>query len=258
MAEPAAKPPLVFLHGWTMEGGVFGHVISRLSNVFDCHAPDLPGHGATDSGFLLDLDGCADFVADYLTRHGLQHPVIVGWSLGAMVAWNLSRRHPHIGLSGIVAIDMSPKIVNGPHWHLGIRNFEARQNERTLAAIAADWTAFAARVNGGMYAAGTNEPHPETLAIIRRKKPSAMAALWASLADADERETLKQLTLPLLVIKGAKSRLYPPETGRFVAEHARHGTLVRFENAGHSPHLEEPERFASVLGDWVGTLPREG
>lgn len=258
MADAPARPPLVFLHGWTMEGRIFDPVIGRLSGTFDCHAPDLPGHGASDDGFPLDIDGCADFVADYLTRNGLRNPVLVGWSLGAMVAWNLTRRHPEISLSGIVAIDMSPKIVNGPHWHLGIRNFEARQNDRTLAAIAADWNAFAARVNGGMYAAGTNEPHPETLAIIRRKKPAAMAALWASLAQADERETLKRLTTPLLVIKGAKSRLYPAETGRFVAEHAPDATLIRFENSGHSPHLEEPDQFITTLSVWAEALSRKG
>jgi pimeloyl-[acyl-carrier protein] methyl ester esterase len=258
MADAPARPPLVFLHGWTMEGRIFAEMIGRLSGAFECHAPDLPGHGASEDGFPLDIDGCADFVANFLERHELRKPVLVGWSLGAMVAWNLTRRHPDIALSGTVAIDMSPKIVNGPHWHLGIRNFEARQNERTLAAIAADWSAFAARVNGGMYAAGTSEPHPETLAIIRRKNPTAMAALWASLAEADERETLKRLASPLLVIKGAKSRLYPPETGRFVAEHAPKATLLRYENSGHSPHLEEPARFAEALSGWIDALVQDG
>lgn len=256
MAESAAKPPLVFLHGWTMEGAIFARIIGDLSSAFDCHAPDLPGHGSTEDGYALTLDGCADFVADYLARNRLRRPVIIGWSLGAMVAWNLSRRHPDIALAGIVAIDMSPKIVNGPHWHLGIRNFEARQNERTLAAIAADWNAYAIRVNSGMYAAGASDPHPETLAIIRNKNPIAMRSLWASLAEADERETLKSLSCPLLVIKGAKSRLYPAETGRYVAEHTRDTTLARFDNAGHSPHLEEPDGFVATLRDWLAALPK--
>ena len=254
MTEGRPPIPLVFLHGWTMEGGVFEDIIRRLGADFSCHAPDLPGHGGHVSDFPLTIDGCADFVADYLHRYGLEKPVIVGWSLGAMVAWKLADRYPGVALSGLAAIDMSPKIVNDTHWSLGIRNFEARQNERTLLAIAGDWSAFAARVNTGMYASDSQQAHPETLKIIRRQKPPAMAALWASLAEADAREILPTLGCPTLVMKGAKSRLYPPETASYIADHAPGADLARFERSGHSPHLEEPERFVDVLRNWALAL----
>lgn len=254
MTDPVPKPSVVLLHGWTMEGSIFDNVIDLMGDGFACHAPDLPGHGERQDNVPVSIDGCADFVTGYLAAHGIERPVLVGWSLGAMVAWNLTRRYRQIPLKGIVAIDMSPKIVNGPHWHLGICHFEARQNQKTLVSIGADWKAFAARVNAGMYAAGSNEPHPETLLLIRRKEPAAMATLWASLAEADERETLHELGCPLLVVRGAKSRLYPPETSRYLLEHAPGSELACFENSGHSPHLEEPGRFAAVLRAWVQGL----
>ena len=78
-----------------------------------------------------------------------------------------------------------------------------------------------------------------------------MAALWASLAEADAREILPTLGCPTLVMKGAKSRLYPPETASYIADHAPGADLVRFERSGHSPHLEEPERFVDVLRNWA-------
>jgi pimeloyl-[acyl-carrier protein] methyl ester esterase len=251
MIEARSPIPLVFLHGWTMEGDIFAGTIRRLGSDFACHAPDLPGHGGHASDFPLTIDGCADFVADYLRRQGLERPIIVGWSLGAMVAWTLASRRPDVALSGLATIDMSPKIVNDVNWSLGIRNFEARQNERTLLAIAGDWSAFAARVNAGMYASGSQETHPETLKIIRRQKPAAMASLWASLAQADARTILTTLACPALVMKGAKSRLYAPETASYIADHTPGAALVRFEQSGHSPHLEEPDRFAHTLRDWA-------
>lgn len=256
MTDGDTRHTLVFLHGWTMEGRIFDDTVQRLADRFDCHAPDLPGHGAESNGFPPTVDGAADFVADYLTRNEILRPVLVGWSLGAMVAWNLTRRHSDVALAGIAAIDMSAKIVNGPHWHLGIRNFEARQNEKALNAMKADWQAYALRINAGMYAADSQQPHPETLAIIRRKDPDAMAAMWSSLTEADERDTIGLLPCQLLVMKGEKSRLYAPETGRYLADRAPSAELVRFDHSGHSPHLEEAERFADVLAQWAERLPR--
>jgi pimeloyl-[acyl-carrier protein] methyl ester esterase len=256
MTEGGKKPALVFLHGWTMQASIFDGVADLLSDRFDCHAPDLPGHGSQIGAPVLTMDAAADSVVGYLQAGGIEMPVLVGWSMGAMVAWNLARRHPAIALAGLAVIDMSPKIVNDDQWLLGIRNFEARQNRRTLAAMMADWDAYAARVNSGMYAAGNLAPHPETLAMIKSCDAAAMAAMWRSLSEADERQSLARLTAPTLVIKGARSRIYPPETGEYIAASARMGELAVMPQSGHSPHLEEPERFADILSDWIGRACR--
>jgi pimeloyl-[acyl-carrier protein] methyl ester esterase len=256
MTEGGKKPALVFLHGWTMRGRVFDGVARLLSDRFDCHAPDLPGHGSQIGAPMLTMDAAADSVVACLQAGGIEKPVLVGWSMGAMVAWNLARRYPALTLSGLAVIDMSPKIVNDDQWQLGIRNFEMRQNRRTLAAMTADWDAYAARVNSGMYAAGSLAPHPETLAMIKSCDAAAMAAMWRSLSEADERQTLARMTAPTLVIKGARSRIYPPETGDYIASSAGMGELAVMPQSGHSPHLEEPVLFANALGDWIGRVCR--
>ncbi len=251
MVDPLRKRPVVFLHGWTMEGRIFANIIDRLDGAFDCHAPTLPGHGGAGGEYPLTIDGAADFVVDYIGRHDLPHPVLVGWSLGAMVAWNLARRYPQLPLAGIVVIDMSPKIVNDAAWHLGIRGFDCRHNERTLAAMKADWAGYAERVDLGMHATGNSADHPDILSIIRQKDACAMAAIWTSLSQADERRSLGRIACPMLVIKGAKSRIYPMQTGRYIADNVPDAKLVRMANSGHSPHLEEPGQFADILADWI-------
>lgn len=234
-----------------MRAEVFSGVIERLADDFDCHALNLPGHDIKEATFPPTIDGAADMVANYIVGNAMGSAIIVGWSLGAMVAWNLSRRHPEVSLGGIVVIDMSPKIVNDGVWKLGIRNFEAIQNNKALGVMLADWNAYAARVNAGMYASDSSTPHPETLRIIRSQNPEAMAKMWASLANADERATISDVPCPMLIFKGAKSRIYPPETGRFIAENARSAKLVRMEHSGHAPHLEEPEHFTEILKEWI-------
>lgn len=246
--------PLVFLHGWTMEGAIFDDVVRRLEDRFDCYAPDLPGHGAALGDYPPDIDGAAAFLAAYLERETLKSPILVGWSLGAMVAWQLARRLPDLDLGGLAIVDMSPKTVNDESWQLGIRGFDAARNEKALALMQADWHAYAPRINVGMYAEGSEAPHPETLAIIRRQSPGAMAAMWGSLCEADAREVLAMLRCPTLVINGARSRIYPAETAAYIARASKQSRIAVMEASGHSPHLEEPARFAEILADWATGL----
>ncbi len=258
MADNGAKPTVVFLHGWTMEGCIFDDVIERLSDRLDCHAPDLPGHGSHESDFPLTMDGFADFLRAYLHNHGIKRPFLVGWSLGATVAWNLMRRFPDIEFAGLVVIDMSPKTINDDKWMFGIRKLAADKNENLLSSMEADWRLYAERINADMYAQGPQQQHPRTLDIILRQNPRAMIDIWKALSGSDERDTLGRLRCPTLVITGAKGRIYPAETAQFISKIAPDCEIAVFEKSGHSVPLEEPDRFARVLITWIDRMGGEG
>jgi pimeloyl-[acyl-carrier protein] methyl ester esterase len=53
--------------------------------------------------------------------------------------------------------------------------------------------------------------------------------------------------VPTLLVYGAKSNFYGPEVARYVAEHLPSAILELHPDAGHSPHLEQPERFVDDL-----------
>ena len=77
--------------------------------------------------------------------------------------------------------------------------------------------------------------------------------VWESLGDYDLRASLDALDVPAIVLAGRHDPI-PVDTAEETA--ARLGaTLTVFEESGHCPHVEEPERFAAVLDDWlpVGT-----
>lgn len=250
MADSEAKPNLVFLHGWTMEGRIFNDAMARLEDRFSCYTLDLPGHGKSGSRYPLTIDGAADCVRDDLKENAIENPVLVGWSLGATVAWNFIRRFPGIPIRGLAVIDMSPKILNDEGWDLGIYNLDAAKNERTLARMQEDWGSYISRINESTFAPG-NPPMRITHAIMKRQNPIAMAVMWQALSKADERDTIAHLPCPMLIISGAKSRIYAPGTARFLKENAPDATHVVFENSGHAPLLEEPERFAETLKNWA-------
>ena len=83
MTNTALTRPVILLHGWTMRGSVFGDLCARLGPA--ARAPDLPGHGDAKGG-EGSLDAAIDMLEAEVASAGPQ-ALVVGWSLGAAVAW---------------------------------------------------------------------------------------------------------------------------------------------------------------------------
>lgn len=252
LQEVGNGPPVIFLHGWTMAGDVFADQMVRLSDRYHCIAPDLPGHG--HSGGEPSVRAAADALADMLGSRDLRGVTLVGWSLGAAVMWNLLDRHGADRIARMVSVDMSPRIANGADWSLGM--YRSGPDTATTMAhhIARDWPGAARAIARGMFAAGGGDTRHLEKAALRRilsNDPARMTQFWASLVAADAREVITHLPLPLLVIHGAQSRVYPPETANWLTETAPDARRVRIEDAGHAPHLEQPAAFAAALRAFI-------
>lgn len=249
-------PALVFLHGWTMAGDVFGELAGLLPD-FDCLAPDLPGHGGT-TGYAPDVASGARMLADLLAREGLEGVVLVGWSLGALVAWDYLGRGAGRA-AGMVSLDMSPCPVNRPGWDLGMRDLTEAIARAQPARFAADWAAKAAPIAQGIFAGPAGAPAlslDAARARIAAQDPDAMAAFWASLTAADLRGVIARLPVPLLAIHGTESRVYPSEVGGWLARTAPQGRTLAIPGAGHAPHLEAPEATARAIAAFARSLKK--
>ena len=87
--------PLILLHGGLMSGEMFGPVLPTLAAGHQLIVPDLQGHGRTaDIDRPIDVRLMADDIAALIDHLGLQHPDVVGYSLGGGVALQLAIRHP--------------------------------------------------------------------------------------------------------------------------------------------------------------------
>jgi pimeloyl-ACP methyl ester carboxylesterase len=87
--------PMVLLHGGLASGETFGPIMPALSADHTVIAPDLQGHGRTaDIDRPIDVRLMADDIAALITYLGLDHPDVVGYSLGGGVAFWTAVRHP--------------------------------------------------------------------------------------------------------------------------------------------------------------------
>lgn len=258
LSDAGSGPPLVFLHGWSVDRSFFEPQLALAGEGFRVVAPDLAGHGDRP----LDdtpptITGLADDLASRLAELALAPAVLIGWSMGATVALDLIARHGCNGIAGLVIVDMTPKVPNGADWPYGL---SSGQNlvEATMAAdrMERDWLTYAPKIARAMFAPGLEECDPLLVAAARRiaaRDPAVMAPLWRSLVTADHRATIEGLPIPVLAVAGGESQLYRSEVATWIADHAPEGRRAVIPGAGHAPHIEKADAFNRLVADFAAS-----
>ncbi|WP_439527678.1 alpha/beta fold hydrolase [Pannonibacter sp.] len=254
--DAATSPAIILLHGWSCHGGFFEPQLQALAGKANVLAPDLPGHGQTGPAVALTIEAAADAVAELMRDRDLSNVVLVGWSMGAHVAYALAKRHGTSRLKALVALDMTPKVVNDATWSGGVRDgLDVLHNAEVLEAIIPRWPQMAERIAMRLFATG-EVPDPQRLAHARREilaaDPRLLKPMWASLTAQDFRAFLPEIDCPLHLVCGGQSALYDRAVADWHADNVPGATVHYFVGSGHAPHLEEPERLNRLVLDLAG------
>lgn len=244
--------PIVFLHGWSTHAGFFRPQLALASDERRILLPDLPGHGRNPAaGRRLGLGDLAEALDALLAHETAGDAVIVGWSMGAAVAFEHVRRTGGRGMSGLIVVDMTARILSGPDWDLGLSGgLVPAQVERAAASMRARWPVHAGKIARRLFAAGRPTTDPLVVAAeaaIATADGAVMADLWTSLAMADHRPVLPRIAVPTLVVSGAESQLYGTRVGAALAAAVPYGRHVVLPRTGHAPHLEAPAAFDDLV-----------
>jgi pimeloyl-ACP methyl ester carboxylesterase len=253
--DAGAGDPVVFVHGVWMSGRCFGPQLEGLADRYRVVALDLRGHGRSEH--VTTGHTVAQYARDlraFVEALGLDRPVMVGWSMGALVAWDHVRQFGVESLRGLVVVDQSPSDYKWPDWPQGFLDFEALRH--TMAACQADRAAMVDEFIPLLFKA--EPPAPEHAALIRdetlRLPDTIASAIIFDQTVQDYRDVLPQVTVPALVCTGRDEKLVPVAAEEYVAAQMPNARLVVFEDSGHCPFIEEPERFNEVLSEFVESL----
>ena len=246
------EPALVFIHGNGADHTAWHHQIAYFSRRRKVVAVDLRGHGESDKPRQeYTMAGFADDLAWLCGRLGLRKPVVIGHSMGGLIALELLARAPDLP-AAIVAVDspivMPRELVE--HLRPLTRSFrgpnyrEAARRAVENMFLPTDDPARRARIVDGMLA----QPQHVMASACEQllEAPSAAAA------------TAPEIAVPVLAIASAGGHMADLNRFRELCPRLTVGQTV---GAGHFNQLEVPdqvnamiERFLTIaLPDPVGT-----
>jgi 2-hydroxy-6-oxonona-2,4-dienedioate hydrolase len=89
--------PVVLVHGFGISSSYFVRTAERLAPFFDVYAPDLPGHGKSDTPARpLHVEGFAESLRQWMEVMHIRRASIVGNSMGCQIAVELAVRYPDV------------------------------------------------------------------------------------------------------------------------------------------------------------------
>lgn len=234
-AGPAGAPRVVLVHGSLDRSTAFLRT-ARLLDDLTVVRYDRRGYGKS-----LAAGVCATFaeqVDDLATVVDGQPSVLVGHSLGGVVALALAERHPDL-VPAVVAYE-SPMAWQ-PWWPQGTAGSVAVAEEGDEAEAA---ERFMRRMIGDDRWESLPEPTREQR---RAEGPALVSELRSIRPPAPAPYDPAQLTMPVIAAHGTESRPHHRETARALAAAAPHGELAVVAGAGHGVHLTHPAALADLV-----------
>lgn len=249
---PAQGTPLVFLHG--IGGRASGWAPIQQACAQAGHASlawDMPGYGESPMVDPYDFDGLADALAALMDARGLPQAVLVGHSLGGMVALQMWARHPQ-RVAGLVLAASSPAFGHGSG------DFQQAFISQRLAPIEAgqSMAQVAAGLIPTMVAPGYQGPGLlQAQACMGSITPAAYKAALGALVRFEQRAALPTITVPTLCVAAEHDRTAAPAVVQRMAEKIPHAQYQCLSGVGHLLTFEQPDSFAQALLAFLRSFP---
>ena len=254
-------PAIVLVHGITSTSATWERVMPYLATRFTVIAPDLLGHGqsAKPRGDY-SLGAYASGVRDLIVSLGHERATFVGHSLGGGVVMQLAYQFPE-RCERLVLVDSGGL---GREVNFLLRAATLPLSEVVLPLLASTRLLDAGRGVGRLFG---------RLGLHAGTDVAELAKGHASLSDAESRaafvHTLRTIVdpggqrvnasdrlylaqnVPFMLIWGERDPIIPVRHGRAAHELVPTSRLEVFEDAGHFPHVDDPQRFLDVLLDFI-------
>lgn len=249
IAEAGDGPPLVFLHGGHPSGRLDpgARFIEALAEQVRLIAPTHPGFGLTAAPpELTSIDDLAYLYLDLLDVLNLRDVTLAGASLGGWIAAEMAVKTTE-RIARLVLIDPAG-IKTGGRETRDIADIYA-MTDRQLADIAYADPQKLARDPKSL-------PEQELVLMARSREATARYAWSPYMHDPKLKGRLHRIKVPALVLWGEADRIAQPDYGRAYAGAIAGAKFATIENAGHFPHLEQPNATARQIFDFIAETPR--
>jgi pimeloyl-ACP methyl ester carboxylesterase len=260
--EAGEGKPVVFVHGFLVDGRLWDGVVDRLSDRCRCIAPDWP-IGAQQIAMKPDADlsppGIAAIINSFLAALELDDVTIVGNDSGGAMSQVLVTRHPQrIGRLVLTNCDTHENFPPGI--------FKAMP---PLAKLPGGMTVLSAPFRIGALARSAFKP------FAKSKIPDDLIASWMapSLNDPaikrdaakvtagmnkrytlEAAEKLSNSELPVLLTWAPGDKFFPIKYAERLAQETPNARIVEIPDASTFVALDQPQRLADEIASFVESV----
>ena len=245
--------PIVFLHGVLHSLRFFEPQLAGLSDNSRAVAVDLRGHGRSEKTELGHT--VAQYARDvhaFVEQRGLENVVFVGWSMGAFVSWDYVDQFGTERIRGLVDVDIEATRFQWDDYDYGLIDLEGLKD--LLAVAQEDNTSLIERFTEQVFATPSAESRTLQFDEISRIPAPIRSAILFDTHTRDYRAILPEIDVPMLVCAGTAETRGPVEAVKHVSDIVPDATVELFEESGHCPPFEEPERFNRVVSQFINSL----
>lgn len=226
VAERAAGPPVVLVHGLVISSLYMVPTARCLAPFVPVYAPDLPGFGLSGKPRrVLSVREHAHWLAAWMDAMGMARAVFAGNSFGCQVIAHLAADHPH---------RVSAAVLAGP-----TMDPHARTAPAQIGRWLVDWT----RERPSLAPAHVRDYGKAGI-------PRALRTFRLALEDRIE-EQLPRVQAPTLVVRGARDRIVPERWAREAAALLPRGRYAEVPGGPHCGNYTTPDPFARLVRAFI-------
>lgn len=256
----AARPAVVFIHGaqhdhsvWALQTRYFAH------HGFGVLAVDLPGHGRSDGPARRDIGALADWLAGLLDAAGASKAILVGHSMGSLVALDGAARHPERVAGLALVATAAPMTVSDALLDA------AREHEPQAIAMVNQWShsTIAAKPSSpapGFWLQGMNQRLMERIGALGEAQ-LFHTDFSACNAYTDALDRAASVRCPVCVLSGKRDVMTPPRASRALVDALRKaGAPVQTMelDGGHALMTEQPDAVLDALFSFALACAKAG
>lgn len=243
-----AGPPLVLIHGFAEDSGIWTSQMVYLKEKYRLIVPDLPGSGR--SSVLpgeTSMEEMANGIAAILDAEGIGQAILVGHSMGGYIALAFVEEYPdRVRAFGLFHSTAFPDSEEKKAMRRKSNEFIRKHG----AAI------FIQQSTPNLFTEDFRERHPdsvaETVSVYSDFDPNSLIQYYnAMIRRPDRTEILKQATQPVLFVIGEKDSTLPLEISLQQSHMPALSSIHILQKSGHMGMLEERLRSGLILEEFL-------
>lgn len=253
------KPGILFIHGMAQASQAFRlQFDSELADNFYLVAFDMRGHGLSGKPWQPDLlvpsQAWAGDVAAVMAVTGLDKPVVVGWSYGGFVLSDYVRHYGTDNLAGINLVgSLGGLVPRSPFPPSDDIKAIMENSARTRSLNLRDNILAAENTAKTFYTDRMTQSDKDVQIAMGVMMPAYVRRAMAG-RKLDNTDIVNQVTVPVLLSRGSGDIMMPANDTDVAMVTLTDSTFSFYEDTGHLPFFQHPERYNAELSAFANRV----